>query len=234
MALEFEHGYLYVGRLRGAPIRLHWSIPIGAVVLGRLQFVPWFWAAFLILVLIHEVGHALFVWAARARVVAIDAHGGGGLCHWSGDVSDVWRALIAWGGVVAQAVVLIAAYAARSLAGPPTTAMGAGIEYAFTEGNLWLITVNLIPIPGFDGASAWPLFPALARRWRERRRRGLGPEREANADRGAPTRRALDQVREELAAHDGLDRLDEVEAPPDPLADELLNRVFKKGQSETK
>jgi hypothetical protein len=222
MALAFEHGYLEVGRLRGAPIRLHWSIPIGAVVLGRFQFVPWFWASFLVLVLIHEAGHAAFVWGARARVVAIEAHGAGGLCHWDGEVSEIWRALIAWGGVFAQAVVLIAAYAVLFVAGQPTTAMGAGIERAFTEGNLWLIAVNLIPIPGFDGASAWPLFPALARRWRERRREK------------AKRRHAVERTRAQLAAHDELERLDDLDAPPDPVADELLRRVFDKSVKRTK
>jgi Zn-dependent protease len=222
MALAFEQGYLRVGRLRGAPVRLHWSIPIGAVVLGRFQFVPWFWASFLVLVLIHELGHAAFVWAAPARVVAIDAHGAGGLCQWEGEVSEIGRALIAWGGVVAQAVVLFVAYAVLFVVGPPTSAMGAGIGRAFTEGNLWLIAVNLIPIPGFDGASAWPLFPALARKWRERRQE----ERKRSQLRA--------KVVQKLAAHDELERLDEVDAPPDPVADELLKRVFGKEPKRTK
>ena len=66
MAISFEQGHLVLGRLRGAPVRVHWSAPIGAFVLGRLRYVPWFWLAFLVLVMVHELGHALMVRGARA------------------------------------------------------------------------------------------------------------------------------------------------------------------------
>jgi Zn-dependent protease len=211
MALALHRGYLHIGRVLGAPVRLHWSIPIGAFVLGRFRFVPWYWAAFLVLVLVHELGHAAMVWGARARVVAIEAHGAGGICHWSGEVSEVRRALIAWGGVLAQALLLGATYLTLYFLGPPESALGLEIVDAFTESNLWLIAVNLIPIPGFDGASAWPLLPALARWVRERR---------------ADKRRRRAKVERARAQVAKLDALDDPEA--DPVADELLRRVFEK------
>jgi hypothetical protein len=217
MAIGFQNGYLHVGRLAGAPIRLHWSIPIGALVLGRFRFVPWFWVSFLVLVLVHEAGHALMVRAARARVVSIDAHGAGGVCHWEGSVSDIWRALIAWGGVVAQAVLLVGAYVCLAAFGPPHTEMSAGMADAFTDGNLWLMAVNLIPIPGFDGATAWPLFPALLRRWRARRAK----KREQA--------RAMARARAQLAAQDEIAKqVENVESAPNPEVDEMVERLFEK------
>lgn len=222
MAIRFEKGSLHVGQIAGAPVRLHWSIPIGAVVLGRFHFVPWFWASFLVLILVHEAGHAFMVRAAHGRVLAIDAHGAGGICHWEGRVSDVWRALIAWGGVLAQAVLLVGAYAALLVLGPPRTPMTAGLADAFTEGNLWLIAVNLIPIPGFDGAQAWPLFPALRRKWRARRTQ--------KQDR----RRVLEQARARVAAQAELEKLVDLDDAPNPEVDEVVARLFEKKSDKTK
>lgn len=217
MAIGFQKGFLHVGRIAGAPVRLHWSIPIGALVLGRFRFVPWFWVSFLALVLVHEAGHAAMVRAARARVVSIDAHGAGGVCHWEGNVSPIWRSLIAWGGVLAQALLLAGAYAYLFAFGPPQTAMGAGLADALTDGNLWLMAVNLIPIPGFDGAEAWPLFPALVRRRRARR----AQKRELS--------RAVGRARAQLAAQDEIvKQLEQVESAPNPEVDELVERLFEK------
>jgi Zn-dependent protease len=216
--VRFENGYLHIGEVLGAPVRLHWSIPIGAVVLGRFRFVPWFWAAFLVLVLIHELGHAIMVRAAKARVLSIDAHGAGGVCWWQGDVSDIWRALIAWGGVLAQAVVLACAYAWLVFVGYPTTSIGAGFADAFTNSNLWLIAINLIPIPGFDGAEAWRLFPAIVR-WRRERRTGKH-------------RAARSFAR--IAAKDELDRLRQLEQQSSPEVDEVVRRLFEKERDRTK
>ena len=39
------------------------------------------------------------------QIVSIDVHGLGGVCRWYGVPSPRWRAIIAWGGVLAQAVV---------------------------------------------------------------------------------------------------------------------------------
>jgi hypothetical protein len=155
--------------------------------------------------------------AARARVVSIDAHGAGGVCHWEGRVSDIWRALIAWGGVLAQALLLVGAYVYLFAFGPPQTAMGAGLTDALTDGNLWLMAVNLIPIPGFDGSEAWPLFPALVRRWRARK----AQKREQS--------RAMDRARAQLAAQDAIVKeLEQVESAPNPEVDEMVERLFEK------
>ena len=104
-----QNGYWTVGRVRGVPVRLHWTIPLGALLFGGGRFVPAFWFAFFLIVLVHEFGHALVVQYYRHRVVSIDVTGFGGLCHWSGSPTRFERAAIAWGGVLAQAVLLAAA-----------------------------------------------------------------------------------------------------------------------------
>jgi stage IV sporulation protein FB len=228
MAIAFRGGYLETGSIWGAPVRFHWSIPIGAFVLGRFRFAPWFWLAFLVLVMIHELGHAAMVRLVHARVVSIEAHGAGGLCYWDGDVSEIGRALIAWGGVLAQLVTFVVATIAFHLAGPAESEARVAFQSAFTDYNLWLAAINLVPIPGFDGAEAWTIVPATRRWWKRR-----GAESAARVH----AKRRLEAT---IAAQDELERLDEADADadadagPNPEADEVLDRVFGKNKLERK
>jgi Zn-dependent protease len=163
-------GYLTLGRWRGAPVRLHWTLPVAALVFGQGRIVPGFWLGFFLLVFIHELGHAFLVKRLRHQVVSIDVHALGGVCRWSGDPTAIDRARIAWGGVLAQAVAYAVARAALALAGPPETILVAQLAAAFTTTNLWLIAINLIPVPPLDGAEAWKLLGM----WRRQRRGGAG------------------------------------------------------------
>jgi stage IV sporulation protein FB len=175
-------GYLTIGRWRGAPVRLHWTLPLGALVFGQGRFVPGFWLGFCLLVLIHELGHAVLVRLLRQRVVSIDIHALGGVCRWSGDPTAIDRARVAWGGVLAQAVALVFAWAALALAGPPETVFVWQLAQAFTATNVWLMAINLIPVAPLDGAEAWKLPGLLAQRRRARGRGAgsrFGYEREA-------------------------------------------------------
>jgi len=150
-------------------VRVHWTLPLGALVFGQGRFVPGFWLGFFLIVFIHELGHAVLVWSCRQTIVSIDVHALGGACRWSGEPTRIDRARIAWGGVLAQGVALGATWAALALAGPPETAFGAQLVAAFTTINVWLIAINLIPVPPLDGAEAWKLPGLLARRRASRR-----------------------------------------------------------------
>jgi Zn-dependent protease len=161
-----KDGYLRIGSWRGAPLRVHWSMPVGAFLLGRAEFVPVFWAAFFLIVLWHELGHAVMVRRFRHRVVSLDVTGIGGLCRWAGSATPYERSLIAWGGVAAQGLLLVVAAGVRLLLGPPTSVLWAEIESAAIQWNLTLIVLNLLPVAPFDGKEAWAFF----RLWLERRR----------------------------------------------------------------
>ena len=75
----FETGYLQVAKLGGAPVRIHWSVAVGAVMFVGLRFAPAAWLAFALLVLVHELGHAAAVLFFRLEVVSVDVHGFGGV-----------------------------------------------------------------------------------------------------------------------------------------------------------
>jgi len=149
--MKLSGGYLHLGRVRGAPIRAHWSTPLGLLVLSGFSLSPGEWLVLALLILVHELGHATIAWKLGYDVEGIDITGYGGTCACSGDLTRYEAALIAWGGVLAQACVLLVA-GLLSLAGiaPP-------YAHVLIASNAWLIAVNLLPIPGLDGALAWHL-----------------------------------------------------------------------------
>jgi len=165
----FGSGYLNLGRWRGAVIRLHWSILLGAVVFGGFRFDPVFLAGYVGLVLLHEIGHALVVWRYGHSVTIIEATGFGGTCHWSGNATPFEESAIAWGGVLAQAALLAGAYAWVAWGSPPASAAEWTLIQLATSTNLWLIAVNLMPVPPLDGAKAWQIFA----NWRSRGNAGV-------------------------------------------------------------
>ena len=153
----FERGYLTIARIRGAEVRFHWTTPLGALFFSQFRFVPGFWVGFVLLVVIHELGHAVLVWRGGLHVTSIDVHGLGGLCRYVGHSTDRWRSVIAWGGVAAQALALVVALAVSELLPPSHNPYVVQLLAVFIRTNVYLILFNLIPIPPFDGAEAWKL-----------------------------------------------------------------------------
>jgi hypothetical protein len=160
----FQSGYLTLGRWRGALIRLHWSILLGALLFGGFRFDPVFLLGFVGLVLIHETGHAVVVWRFGHDVSVIEATGFGGTCHWSGNATPFEESAIAWGGVLAQSVLAAFGYAWLTWGPPPASDAAWTLLQLATRANLWLIAINLMPMPPLDGAKAWLIFA----RWRDR------------------------------------------------------------------
>lgn len=166
-----EGGYFKLGRFGGAPVRLHWSAPLGAFAFCGFSFVPGAWGAFLLLILMHELGHAFLVRRFGLALVSVDVHGLGGLCQWSGTTTPTRRALIAWGGVFGQAILLVIGLVLRSALPSPHNMYLDQALGCLVMTNLMMMGINLLPIPGFDGAEAWRLFGrnALGGWWRRRR-----------------------------------------------------------------
>lgn len=159
---NLENGYLRLGRVKGVPVRVHWTTPIGALIFGG--FSPVFWFAFFVLVLLHEAGHAVLVRRYGHRVTAIDVTGFGGLCRWQGAATRDERAVIAWGGVAAQAVLLVITLGLVLAFGYPTFGPLRTLASAFISTNLFLIALNLLPFRPLDGAEAWPLVTRKLRK----------------------------------------------------------------------
>lgn len=170
-------GYYSLGKVLGVPVQLHWSALLGALFFGGFRFAPGAWLGFLLVIGVHELGHALVVRRTGQRVIGVNVHGLGGECAWQGDPSPIQRACIAWGGVWAQLVVFVIAlpilwWLGPALASAPV-AFGfvSDLAIALTWSNLWLAALNLIPYGPLDGVEAWKLPELLLARWRGRKRR---------------------------------------------------------------
>lgn len=194
---------------------------IGALFFSGFRFAPAFWCAFFGLVLIHELGHAFFVRRYGQRVLSVEVHGLGGLCTWAGKVSPIRRAIIAWGGVLAEWIVYCGAQLFVTIQGEPMTAGGQEVLYVATVVNLWMIAFNLLPIAPLDGKEAWPLFPRLYRRWQMRHL--LAKDEELRVQRMLS--------RTKLRAADALEDAASDRPPPEiaSLVDDVLRRAKDRG-----
>ncbi len=150
-------GFVRLGRWRGAPLLFHWSIPLGLYLLSRMRVLPGFWLAATALIVAHELGHAALATRYGARVTAVKVMPVGGLCEYEGDLSEVERSKVAWGGVLVQAVIYALTAIAVKAFGAPSNEWAAQAVDALTEGNAFLIALNLMPIKPLDGEEAWRL-----------------------------------------------------------------------------
>jgi Zn-dependent protease len=164
--MAMESGYLELGRFRGVPVRVHLLMPLGALFFSGFRFEPGAWVGFVLIILLHEIGHALLIMRYGLGVSSIDLHAYGGATRWSGQATDHQRSVVAWGGVLAQAALLAATAAVVGVLGPPRSFFARELVYVFTTTNLWLMALNLLPFPPLDGAQAWRLAGELGRRLR--------------------------------------------------------------------
>jgi Zn-dependent protease len=200
----FETGWLSLGQLRGIPIRVHWTVLLALLFFGGFAFRPGAWVGIVAVLLVHELGHAALVKQRGLHVLGVHLHGLGGECRYTGRVTALDRAIIAWGGVLAQAALLAVAFVLTAVLGSPTTAFGYDLTRAFLWTNLILMGLNLLPFPPLDGAEAWKL-PGLLRSGGGPSSRGgsagrggtgrRGSGRRANADAADIVRDALDRAR---------------------------------------
>jgi Zn-dependent protease len=207
-----SHGWWTITRFRGAPIRVHWTLLVGAVVWSRFTFAPAFWVGFALLILIHELGHALVVLRYGLGLSEIAIHGAGGYCRHEESGTRFQEAFVAWGGVLAQLTLYAITQVTLLLTGPPTTIHTAQLVHVFTEVNLWVAALNLIPFEPLDGAKAWPMLGMLAARWRKK----------AAVHEVAKRRRS---VQDELRA---LEKLDTRAETPSQKTDRLVRELIER------
>jgi len=170
-----ESGYWKFGSWKGIPFYYHWSL---------LLWMPWYWwthssvlwagitfLAFISLVLAHELGHAWAARARRTRVYAIRLFALHGQCEHEIPHYEADHIFIAWGGVLAQACLLVIALVAQYVlqqAALPIAYLLAPLFFVFIKANLFMGLFNLIPIAPLDGHVACRVVPRAVNNIRPR------------------------------------------------------------------
>jgi Zn-dependent protease len=162
---------------RGVPVVLSWTV---------LLALPWFYyrqrtlhgmvmafVAFFFLLLIHELGHAAVAKWRRVPVLGIHVYIMHGLCRYEAPEKKSDEIWISWGGVAAQGVLLLLAFAASYLLERYAFTYFVAASPAlhiFTVTNVFLILVNLVPLQPLDGAKAWLALPMIWKDFQKNRK----------------------------------------------------------------
>jgi stage IV sporulation protein FB len=161
-------------QIKRVRVYAHWSVLlIGALILfGALKRPAETlaaWIAYFSVILIHEWGHMLAAQWKGYQVLAIELYPIHGFVRFQEPWSRYDDAVIAWGGVAAQAVVaapLVAWVAIFGFTRSDAANVAIGILGYY---SLAVAVFNLIPAAPLDGAKAWRIFPELIKRIRSRR-----------------------------------------------------------------
>lgn len=166
--MRFEQGgYMRLGHWQQAPLRIHWSAPLFAMMFGQFQLRPFFWLAFIVLLFIHEHGHIRQIRRFRLWIESIEIHGLGGKCKWGGRATPLQRSLIAWGGIQHQILLLAFASFTFRMIGPIRNNLLLDLHDVFVTSNFILLLINLLPFRFFDGGEAWKLPRLLYNQYQE-------------------------------------------------------------------
>jgi Zn-dependent protease len=169
-------------QIKGVRVYAHWSVLlVGTLILfgafERPAETLAAWTAYFSVILIHECGHMLAAHRKGYQVLAIELYPIHGCTRFQKPWSRYDHALIAWGGVAAQAAVavpLVTLVAIFGFTRYDAVNVAIGILGYY---SLALAVFNLIPVPALDGANAWYLIPELIKRARNRNAK---PKREVD------------------------------------------------------
>jgi hypothetical protein len=142
-------------------VYLHATLPIGLAVVSQFAFRPSAWVALVIIVLVHEAGHAVLLRYHSLPVLHVVVHGLGGECETVDWITPWQRVVVAWGGVLAQALLFVLITVTRNLGLWPPGSMTSDLYSTLTATNLLIACFHLLPLGSLDGREAWRL-PWLA------------------------------------------------------------------------
>ena len=201
-----DENYWQLGTWGRIPVAMHWTVLLTfAWMYLVFQTVPatlWGGVVMFFVMVVHELGHVVVL---RRRKLPIDSitflgvHGN--TSHVQG--SQGTEIAVAWAGVGAQLVLLVATLSVAPFVNPSIELLAWAWAVAFlalTKLNVFLMVIALIPIGPFDGRAAWSVFPYMKsvrrRKRREKQELLLNPERALTPER----RRELEESSSQAAA----------------------------------
>lgn len=162
-----------IGRIRNVRVYAHWSVlGISALILLNAIQRPMisligllcYWGV----ILLHETGHLIAAQRLGCRVYSIELYPIWGITRFQIPWSRFDHCVIAWGGVLAQAVIAVPLAAFIAIFGY-TRIEAVNVVLALLGGISLLVAIfNLLPFPPLDGAMAWRIIPAYIEQRRSR------------------------------------------------------------------
>jgi ATP-dependent Clp protease adapter protein ClpS/Zn-dependent protease len=157
--MNIKRGYVKLIKIRGIPVFLHWSLPLGGLLISAWAgFNPYeagyYSLAYLSLIFFHELGHLVVTRWCGLKVFALYLTGVNGECYIQIPNSSGQTFLIYTAGLIAQLLVFFAAVLYVVLTGPPHTTFGKCVLNTFTLINVLLFVLNLIPHKTKDGLAS--------------------------------------------------------------------------------
>jgi len=158
-----------VMEIRGVKVFVHWSVFLigGIILLGAFEeplLAITVLGAYYGLILLHECGHMIAAQRKECAVWSIELYPIWGITRFGEPYSRYDHCVIAWGGVLAQAIVAVPLVVWVEVFGytrfQPVNAIFAILGFF----SLSVVAFNLLPIRPLDGAIAWGLLPALFKR----------------------------------------------------------------------
>lgn len=155
--------------IKGVPLSVHWSFPVGGVVLSAWSgFRPldlvYNVFAFSLLVLLHELAHVAAARWHGLKVFSVEMWGFGGECKIQAPrgIRDTFSVYAA--GVLVQTVLLLLTVAwVAALGRFPQEALGRSLALTFIFCNLLMLVVNIIPATAIGGQAndGWVLWKLM-------------------------------------------------------------------------
>jgi len=147
--------YITLPKINGVPVFCHWTVVFVMAVVSFLNdFKPaeslLACMAYIVLILIHELGHLFFLQRAGLQVFAISISGMGGACYSTVPAAKADALLVYSGGVIFQFILFFLSLGLVSFLEEPIHFLLSPILIIFIHFNLFLILTNLFPgeLPG--------------------------------------------------------------------------------------
>jgi ATP-dependent Clp protease adapter protein ClpS len=165
---ETRVGYLRLLNAKGTPVLVHWSFPVGGLLISAfVGFDIWetafFTLGYVLLIAIHEAGHAAAARRLGLKVFAIYISAASGECR-SEPPQTVRGAFFLWSaGLIAQTALFLGSVLYMQIIGQPTSRLARCLILVFTVVNAILFFINVVPekfprgLPS-DGYVLWKLL----------------------------------------------------------------------------
>ena len=155
-----------VMQIRGVDTYVHWTVfAVGAFILAGVVAHPGLTllglGCYFVVLLIHEAGHLIAAQSKGCQVLSIELYPICGVTRFETPRSRRDHCVIAWGGVVAQAIIFCPLIGWLLTHGY-TRVEGINMIFAILGFfSLGVAIFNLLPFRPLDGATAWRLIPEV-------------------------------------------------------------------------